>query len=83
MPYVVTDACEKDFLCVNECPVEGIAPKEDDPRAETVSQVFISPEICIECGACAGVCPHNAIFAESDLPADKTEFAAKNAEYFS
>ena len=54
-----------------------------DPAAGTVSQVYINPDECIDCGNCASVCVHNAVFAESDLPADKAEFAEKNKAYFS
>ena len=82
MPYVVTDACTKDFACVNECATSAIAPAQGDAAAASVSQVFINPDECIECGACQAACPSNAIFEESELPADKAEFAAKNKEYF-
>jgi NAD-dependent dihydropyrimidine dehydrogenase PreA subunit len=83
MPYVITDACEKDFVCVTECATSAIAPAVGDPAAGTVSQVYINPDECIDCGNCASVCVHNAVFAESDLPADKAEFAEKNKAYFS
>lgn len=82
MAYVVTDACIKDFLCTEQCAVSAIAPLAGDPVAETASQVHINPDECIDCGACAGVCEHGAIFAEADLPADKVEFAEKNRAYF-
>lgn len=83
MPYVVTDACTKDFVCVSECAVAAISPDKGEPKAATVSQVFINPDECIECGSCAAVCPNNAIFEESSLPADKASFAAKNKAFFS
>jgi ferredoxin len=82
MPYVVTDACTKDFACVSECATSAIAPAQNDPAAGSVSQVFINPDECIECGACQAACPNDAIFEESALPADKAQFAAKNKEYF-
>jgi ferredoxin len=82
MPYVVTDDCVKDFLCVDECAMSAIAPSANDANAADASQVFINPEACIDCGACVGVCVHNAIFPEDSLPADKAEFAQKNAAYF-
>lgn len=83
MAYVITDACQKDFVCVEQCATAAIAPTEADPRAGTVSQVFIKPDECIDCGNCAAVCDHGAIFPESDLPADKAEFADTNRAYFS
>jgi len=82
MAYVVTDACIKDFVCVPDCPSAGIAPEENDPAAATVSQVFINPDECIECGSCATLCAQNAIFSEDELPADKKHFVEKNRAYF-
>jgi len=82
MAYVVTDACIKDFLCVDECATAAIAPTASDPKAGSVSQVFINPDECIDCGTCISVCPNNAIYAEHELPADKADFAEKNKAYF-
>ena len=82
MPYVITDACVKDFVCVSECATSAIAPTVGDPAAGTVSQVYVNPDECIDCGNCATVCVHDAVFAESDLPADKAKFAEKNRAYF-
>jgi NAD-dependent dihydropyrimidine dehydrogenase PreA subunit len=82
MSYVVTDACTKDFACVDECAMAAIAPSKGDAKAGTVSQVYINPDECIDCGACAATCPSNAIFSESDLPSDKTQFAEVNKAYF-
>ena len=82
MAYVVTDACIKDFVCVADCATAAIAPVEGDPKAGTVSQVFINPDECIDCGNCADVCAQNAIFPESELPPAKSSFAATNRAYF-
>lgn len=83
MAYVVTDACKKDFVCVEQCATNAIAPAAGDAAAGAVTQVYINPDDCIDCGNCASVCECNAIFAESDLPADKAEFVEKNRAYFS
>jgi len=82
MAYVVTDACTKDFVCVAECTTAAIAPTADDAKAGTVSQVYINPDECIDCGTCVSVCAQNAIFPEDELPAGKAEFAEKNKAYF-
>ncbi len=82
MPYVITDACVKDFVCVAECATSAIAPSFDDSDSGTASQVYINADECIDCGNCATVCVHGAVFAESDLPADKAGFAEKNRAYF-
>ncbi len=82
MAYVVTDACVKDFVCVSECATSAIAPMADDPAAATVSQVYINPDECIDCGSCASLCEHSAIYIGDELPADKAHFAEKNQAYF-
>jgi ferredoxin len=44
--------------------------------------VLIHPEDCIDCTACVSVCPVEAIYAESDVPAEfqaDTEFNATQA----
>jgi ferredoxin len=82
MAYVVTDACIKDFVCATECATAAIAPVPGDANAGTVSQVYINPDECIDCGNCASVCAQNAIFALDELPADKAHFAEKNRAYF-
>lgn len=82
MAYVVTDACVKDFVCVAECATAAIAPQQGDAAAETVAQVFINPDECIDCGSCADLCAQNAIFPADDLPADKAHFAELNRAYY-
>jgi NAD-dependent dihydropyrimidine dehydrogenase PreA subunit len=82
MAYVITDACTKDSVWVAECATAAIAPAEGDSAAGTVSQLFINPDECIDCGNCASICPQGAIFALDDLPADKAHFAEKNKAYF-
>jgi ferredoxin len=81
MAYVITDACTKDFICASECATAAIAPASAG-NAAGVSQLFINPDECIDCGNCASVCPSNAIFSLDDLPADKAQFADKNKAYF-
>jgi NAD-dependent dihydropyrimidine dehydrogenase PreA subunit len=82
MAYVVTDACIKDFVCVAECPTLAIAPMEGDAAAGNLSQVFINPAECMDCGNCASVCAQNAIFPLDELPAEMAHFAEKNGVYF-
>jgi ferredoxin len=83
MAYVITDACIKDFVCAAECATAAIMPAtEGDPAAAGVSQLFINPDECIDCGNCASICAQDAIFSIDDLPADKAQFAQKNKAYF-
>jgi NAD-dependent dihydropyrimidine dehydrogenase PreA subunit len=44
--------------------------------------LFINPDECIDCGNCASLCPQGAIFSGDELPADKADFAEKNAAFF-
>jgi NAD-dependent dihydropyrimidine dehydrogenase PreA subunit len=82
MAYVITDACTKDFVCASECATAAIAPVQGDPAAATVTQLYINPDECIDCGNCASICPSGAIFVAEELPADKADFAEKNKAYF-
>jgi ferredoxin len=82
MAYVITDGCIKDALCVDACPTDCIHPKKDEPEFEAATQMFIDPEGCIDCGACAAVCTSSSLFSAEELPAEKTEFAEKNAKYY-
>ena len=51
MTYVIAQPCVdvKDRACVDECPVDCIY--------EGARSLYIHPEECVDCGACAGV-PH-------------------------
>jgi NAD-dependent dihydropyrimidine dehydrogenase PreA subunit len=82
MTYVVTDICTKDFACVSECAVDAIKPAAEDEAAKAVSQVYINPDDCVDCGTCVTICAQNAIFAEDEVPADKADAVAKNKAYF-
>jgi ferredoxin len=42
--------------------------------------LYINPDECIGCGACAPECPVEAIFDEPDVPAEWQDFIALNAE---
>ena len=78
MAYIITEPCigTKDKSCVHVCPVDCIHGEESD------EQLYIDPEVCIDCGACVSACPVEAIFADSDVPEKWANFTAINAEYF-
>jgi ferredoxin len=82
MAFVITDACTKDFLCVDSCSTDAIHPTRNDADAGIAPHLFIDPNSCIDCGSCAAECPSGAIFADSELPADKAHFAEANAAHF-
>ena len=45
--------------------------------------LFIDPMKCIDWGACAPVCPVDAIHDEGDLPERWDRFERMNADYYS
>lgn len=49
---------------------------EEDP------QLYIDPEVCIDCGACVSACPVEAIYAEADVPEKWENYRDVNAQYF-
>jgi NAD-dependent dihydropyrimidine dehydrogenase PreA subunit len=84
MAYVIAEPCigTKDSACVDVCPVDCIHPRKDEPEYEKVTQLYINPTECIDCGACVPVCPVTAIFALEDLPEKWNSFTPVNAEYY-
>jgi NAD-dependent dihydropyrimidine dehydrogenase PreA subunit len=85
MTYVIADPCigTKDNSCVEVCPVDCIHPTEDEPEYGTENMLYIDPDECIDCDACVGACPVNAIFAEDSLPPEWEQFTKINADFFS
>jgi ferredoxin len=85
MAYVITKPCigVKDTACIAVCPCDVIHPTPAEPDAfAAAEQLFIDPKECIDCALCVDECPVNAIYAESDVPAEWASFIAKNAAYF-
>lgn len=74
MAYVVTENCIKCKYtdCVDVCPV--------DCFVEGPNFLAINPDECIDCTLCVAECPAEAIFADTDVPEDQTEFIALNAK---
>lgn len=84
MPHVIAEPCigTKDTACVDACPVDCIHPKKDEDGHDAADQLFINPDECIDCDACAAACPVSAIFAIEDLPEKWASFADKNAKHY-
>ncbi|MHB1005387.1 MAG: 4Fe-4S dicluster domain-containing protein [Chloroflexota bacterium] len=82
MAYVITGLCTKDGECVEACPVDCIHPRLDEAGIAEVTQLFINPDECIECGACESVCPSNAIFGPGELPAEWAGSEKENADHY-
>lgn len=73
MPHVVAQPCVgcRHTECVAACPADCFV------RGENV--LVIDPEACIDCGACVGVCPVDAIYDAEDLPSRWAAFGPLNA----
>jgi ferredoxin len=72
MTHVVTSACvdAKYQECVAVCPVEAFR--------ELPTYLVIDADECIDCGACIAECPVEAIFADTDVPAEEEEWIERN-----
>jgi NAD-dependent dihydropyrimidine dehydrogenase PreA subunit len=95
MTFVITQPCLGvcDASCVEVCPVDcihGPMPvdeieriKLDGDEAKLAGvQLYIDPDICIDCGACEPECPVEAIFEEWDVPEEWEDYIDKNAAFF-
>ena len=78
MTYTITEPCidVKDQSCVEVCPVDCIHADDEDRI------LYISPDECIDCGACEPACPVTAIFAEDDVPEEWNAYTEINALWF-
>jgi len=73
MTHVVAEPCVKCKYtdCVDVCPVDCFYEGENF--------LVISPDECIDCGACIPECPTEAIFTEDELPEKWAEYVEINA----
>lgn len=71
MPVITVDKtkCNKDRLCVMECPMQIIMMKKD---AEGPESAPYADAICINCGHCVAVCPTGAL-SLGTMKADECE----------
>lgn len=76
MTYVIGSACVDvvDKSCVQDCPADCIYEGE--------RSLYINPDECVDCAACAFICKVDAIYYESDLPEDQRRHLADNAAFF-
>ena len=72
----------KDDSCIEDCPVDCIDPKPGAADFETAEQLYIDPEVCIDCDACVEACPVDAIFAEYEVPEKHAYSLEVNAQFF-
>src|SRR4028118_1892549 len=52
MAHIIGQPCigTKDASCVAVCPVDCIHPSKDEGTFESAEQLFIDPDVCIDCG---------------------------------
>ncbi|NIK59768.1 FAD-dependent oxidoreductase [Kribbella shirazensis] len=79
MTFVISGECCSDASCVAVCPMNSIHPAPGEPGFGAGASLFIDPRTCIDCGACADICPVDAA-----QPADRAapEDVERNAAYF-
>jgi NAD-dependent dihydropyrimidine dehydrogenase PreA subunit len=82
MAYVITENCTKDEKCVEVCPVDCIHPRKEEEKFAEVSQLYIHPVDCIDCGACLPVCEASAVFPMDEVPAEFKAAIERNAQYY-
>ena len=74
MAYVVTQPCHdcKYTDCVTVCPCDCFYQDE--------TMLYIDPRECIDCECCVSECPVEAIFQDTNVPAQWSQYIALNAE---
>lgn len=70
MAWVITRLCRDcvDQACVDVCPVECIFAHTGSDTAKFPNQLYIDPDLCIDCGACEPECPWEAIYEDVSVP---------------
>jgi len=81
---VIAEPCigTKDIACIDVCQIDCIHPTKEEPDFKSSEQLYINPEVCIDCHACEPVYPVSAIFPEDELPEKWKQFAQKNTDYY-
>ena len=84
MSHYIAELCigTKDTACVEVCPVDCIHPTKDEGDFEEKDQLYIDPDVCIDCGLCVDECPVKAIFPEEDLPEEYQNAVESNVAYY-
>ena len=79
MTYVIASACidVMDQSCIEVCPVDCIFFEDKDRMC------YIEPATCTDCGVCEPACPVGAIYPDTTLPRDVSNFTQINALWFS
>ncbi len=78
MAYIICEPCVDvmDTACVDVCPVDCIHTSDGE------KQLYIDPDVCIDCAACEPVCPVDAIAMQSDVPSEWESYIEINSKFF-
>ena len=78
MAYIICEPCVDvmDTACVDVCPVDCIHTSEGE------KQLYIDPDVCIDCAACEPACPVDAIAMQSDVPSEWESYIEINRKFF-
>ena len=97
MSYIIGTKCIGciDGACLTVCPVdcingpihidcmgkEALTMTEEEKNGK---QLFIDPDVCIDCGACVPECPVDAIFKDEEeaIHFGELESVIKNYEFY-
>ena len=98
MSYIIGNKCVSvcDAACVKVCPVdcingpinvEGMGMEVDTMTKEELKdkQLYINPDICIDCGACLPECPVQAIYESEQEAIEKDgtdEYVKRNYKFY-
>lgn len=97
MSHIIGKACISciDASCVKVCPVDCIhGPIQNDDSAKNSfnlseeekqgKQLYIDPDMCIDCGACVPECPVDAIYRSEKeaIQLGDEESIHKNYDFF-
>jgi ferredoxin/flavodoxin---NADP+ reductase len=79
MSYAISGECCSDAGCVAVCPMNCIHPSPGEPGFGAGASLFIDPRTCIDCGACADICP---VDAAKPLDHSAAKDVERNAAYY-
>lgn len=82
MTYIICPTCNKDYECVDVCPVDCIHPTKGEQGALEAKMLYIDPEECTDCGICESVCPADAIFRDDEVPEKWKSYIQINADHY-
>lgn len=66
MPWINVEDCNGCGICVEECPVNTIAMKDEEAE--------INMDGCIRCGICHDICPQDAVKHDSEKIPENINF---------